>query len=417
MKVWLIREGEALPVMENVRLMRMGMLAQYLSEQGHQVTWWASTYIHGKKEYYCEEYRELKVNDHLELILLHSPISYKKNVSVSRLCYNARLSREFVSHSKKEEVPDIILCSWPTPDFAREAVRYGKRHHVPVILDARDCWPDIFYRPFPKQVQWFVKLCLLPMKYSAYRTFKQADGITGMSQESLRWGCHYAGREPGRNDKCIYIGNYRIDRTPEKYATAVQQWAQLGVTTETWNICFISTMGRHLDLETLILAVKELVQQGLKIKLIIGGDGDMKAYYQHVADDTEYIIFAGWLDGNQMNSLMQLSKCGAYSLRNTEDFIDTFSNKAIQYLAAGLPVLNSLKGFARTFLYENQMGLTYMEGDVKDCAEKIRSLYFDEILRSQMSQNAVEKFEDMFEASKVNKEFEEYLLSFVKECY
>ena len=118
-----------------------------------------------------------------------------------------------------------------------------------------------------------------------------------------------------------------------------------------------------------------------------------------------------------MNSLMQLSKCGAYSLRNTEDFIDTFSNKAIQYLAAGLPVLNSLKGFARTFLYENQMGLTYMEGDVKDCAEKIRSLYFDEILRSQMSQNAVEKFEDMFEASKVNKEFEEYLLSFVKECY
>ena len=41
LNIWLIKEGEALPVDDKPRLMRTGSLAKYLSEQGHIVTWWS----------------------------------------------------------------------------------------------------------------------------------------------------------------------------------------------------------------------------------------------------------------------------------------------------------------------------------------------------------------------------------------
>ena len=39
--------------------------------------------------------------------------------------------------------PDLILCSYPTIELSVEAVRYGRTHGIPVVLDVRDLWPDI----------------------------------------------------------------------------------------------------------------------------------------------------------------------------------------------------------------------------------------------------------------------------------
>ena len=63
LKVWLIKESEALPLGTG-RLMRTGSLAEYLSRKGHDVTWWASTFIHKEKRYFCDGYREIDVDEH-----------------------------------------------------------------------------------------------------------------------------------------------------------------------------------------------------------------------------------------------------------------------------------------------------------------------------------------------------------------
>ena len=39
MKIWLIGEGEGLPIQKNAHLMRMGTIAAYLSDRNHEVTW------------------------------------------------------------------------------------------------------------------------------------------------------------------------------------------------------------------------------------------------------------------------------------------------------------------------------------------------------------------------------------------
>ena len=50
MKVWLVKLGEPLPVDGNRRLHRYGILAEMLSQKGHEVTWWTSTFDHWDKK-------------------------------------------------------------------------------------------------------------------------------------------------------------------------------------------------------------------------------------------------------------------------------------------------------------------------------------------------------------------------------
>ena len=133
-----------------------------------------------------------------------------------------------------------------------------------------------------------------------------------------------------------------------------------------------------------------------------------------LAAESSNIIFAGWLDNLQMNSLMKMSKLGIYCMRNRDDFIDTFSNKAIQYLSAGIPVLNALQGFAKRYLYETKAGLTYRENDVDDCVEKIEKLYLNEDLRKNMGLNAKKEFDIKYESGIVNKQYEEYIFHIVE---
>ena len=126
LKIWIIRASEALPI-ESGKLMRAGLLADYLAKQGHDVVWWTTTFIHGEKRYRFDEQKVIDVNEHEKLILLHSPYAYKKNISLARIRYYRRLAKEFQKNCEQYDVPDIIVSSYPTVEFAEVAERYGKK--------------------------------------------------------------------------------------------------------------------------------------------------------------------------------------------------------------------------------------------------------------------------------------------------
>ena len=55
LRIWLLREGEPLPGDQRPRLMRTGLLAEWLAGKGHEVTWWCSTFNHQSKTYRSDE--------------------------------------------------------------------------------------------------------------------------------------------------------------------------------------------------------------------------------------------------------------------------------------------------------------------------------------------------------------------------
>lgn len=415
LRIWLIKEGEsALPIGEEpVKLMRTGALAQYLAEEGHQVTWWSSGFIHGTKQYLFHEYRELQIGERERLILLHSPIFYKKNVSLQRVLYHEILAKQFFRKAKAEEKPDVIVCCYPTMPFAKAAIRYGKVHHIPVILDVRDMWPDIFERVFPEALRPMSRLFLWPLRRSARKIFQAADALVGVVPIALDWALAYAGRKKSNRDSVIYIGCNRAVLSPEQMERELQFWSELGVTKETWNLCFISTLSDKSvgsDLETVIAAVNEIYQQNPDVRLIVGGTGDAYERLCKLTENMPAIVMAGWLNQSQMVSLMSISKCGVYCMRNEAGFKNAFGNKASQYLSAGLPILTSLTGFPKKCLEQNHCGIVYREGDIEDCAKKILHLYSCAQERREMASSAMRLFQEEFEFSIVNRKFEKCII-------
>ncbi|MDE7434578.1 MAG: glycosyltransferase family 4 protein [Lachnospiraceae bacterium] len=408
MKIWILKEGEPLPCDENPRLMRVGILAEYLARRGHQVVWWSTTFIHGAKTYRCQEQRELDIRENETLILLHSRVAYKKNTSLNRIRYNRILAQEFARNCEKYERPDLILCSYPTVEFAEKAISYGRKNHVPVILDVRDYWPDIFTRVFPAKLDWLVKIGILPMALQAKHAFRRANAITGVVPSALRWGLEKAGREQNLFDRTIYIG-YKPDiwQDEEERRAVLMRWQNCGITPDTWNICFFGTMSSSsLDIDTCIEAVTELSNQYPDIRLVLCGDGDALKRYKKIANGNKCIVFPGWVGKTQIQSILEISKAGIYPYRNLWDFKNSYSNKIIGYMAEGLPVLSSLEGFSEQYIEKYDIGINYKEGDVSSCREAIETLYCDEKDRQNKGHNSYQRFKTDFDAEVVNRQFE-----------
>lgn len=410
LKVWLIKEGESLPLNKKDRLMRMGLLAEYLDARGHEVTWFSSTYDHGRKAYRSRRQAEVPIFTHARLVLLHSDRAYKKNVSLDRIRYCRKLAGEWKKTVRHMEKPDLILCAYPTMSFADAAVKYGKKRNVPVIVDIRDLWPDIFKRGIPKPFQGLSGVFLFPLEQMARRIMRQASGLTAMTPASLRWGIQKRGNGITDFDRKIFIGYKKQALSDEERKKEQAAWQKKGITENTWNICFIGTMSQSsIDLHTAIEAFQKLQSHYPQMRLVLCGKGDALEEYREKAKDIPGVVFPGWVNNSQMTSLMELSKVGLYPMRNIKDFQDTISNKMIGYMSEGLPVLSSLEGYSKQYITKYNIGLIYREQDVQSLVKAIEALYKNEADREKMGQNAFGRYVKDFDSTIVNQQFEEHI--------
>ncbi len=405
MNVWIVCEGEGLPIKKRERLWRMGQLADSLADNGHDVLWWTSSFDHGSKSYLVRKTEEIDVKKHEKLILLHSSIAYKKNVSISRIVYHDILAWKFGKLNENYPVPDIIICSWATQQFAKKCVMYGKKHHVPVILDIRDAWPDYFLRVFPAWAKMLGRIILYPMHRDAARTLSKADVIIGVNPAELEWGLSLAKRKASESDRVVFISSNKINKEKPLEPKMVQWWQDRDVTTETWNLCLIGTLSKQGDYDTLIAAGKKIARDNPDFRLIIAGDGDERSRLEELAKDCSQIVFPGWLDKEKMESLLLLSDCGAYSYKNSDLFKDSVSNKVVQYFSAGLPVISSLEGFSKELIVQYETGILYKEGNSDSCASAIKSLIENEEQRKRMCKNSELLFDEFFESGRVFHQF------------
>jgi len=408
--IWLIKEGEPLPCDDNPRLMRTGLLAEYLAEKGHNVVWWASTYSHGQKMYRYNKETKLSYMKNYIQILLHSTYGYKKNISLKRLLYSNQLAKNLKKSAANLEKPDIIICSYPTISFAKAAVELGKQYDIPVILDIRDLWPDIFVRGFPKAIRFIAPVLLMPIQLTAKKTIMSSNGLVGIIPSHLDWALNKANRPINKNDAVIYIGYKQENYSSTEINEELCKWQQLGIDNETWNICFFGTMsGLTMDLETVIMGFNLLVKKYPEMRLVLCGKGDSLDSYKLLAKGTPQIVFPGWVNKKQIISLMNISKLGLYPFHNLPDFRNSLTNKMVEYMSGKLPVLSSLVGFSKNYIENNNIGLIYDEKNENSFASTVEHLYRNEDDRLEKGKNAFNCYSKDFEYSVINTKYENYI--------
>jgi glycosyltransferase involved in cell wall biosynthesis len=411
-RVWLITVGEPLPTDgTGDRLHRTGQLASKLVCEGHEVVWWTSTFDHQRKKLRFRTDTCVDVKAHYRIRLLHSPITYGRNVSLERIANHSILASRFSRLADREPKPDIILCSLPTLELCQAAADYGHANGVPVVVDTRDMWPDIFLESVPGLVHPLARLALAPLRTMAHRACSRATAIYGITSHFVEWGLAYAGRERTVLDRDFPLAYPEPSFSEAELQSAIGRWGAMGVTKDKFVVCFLGTFGakQFLDMETVIGAARVLSGRDREILFVLCGTGVGLDYCRSRAADCSNVLFPGWVEAADMWALMRLASVGLAPYQSSPSFVVSIPNKAIEYLCGGLPVISSLKGTLAGLLSEHACGVTYENGDAHGLAKLLGDLHDSPSRLADMSRNARALHESRFRAETVYQDMVDHL--------
>lgn len=384
----------------DIRLYRTGLLYNALSESGDDVVWWTSSFNHTSKELRKDTNRII-TNKGSSVFLLKA-LKYKTNISLKRAFSQAYTAIDFKNSIKKFPVPDIIIGSFPTIELCREAVKFSKKNNIPVIIDVRDLWPDIFLNHVPRYLKFIFKLMLTKMYKDTAYVFKNATCITAVSKAYLDWGLKKANRSIREND-LVFPHGYPINDLNNYTVNIAESYMQkLGFQNKKPTILFIGTFGETYDLKTVIRAIKAYPDKFKSIQFVFCGNGPKYNNWRKEAAGLECVIFTGWIDSSLINYLLNKSSVGLAAYKTEAP--QGLPNKIFEYMSTGLPILSSLQGETDEFLRLHNIGITYKADNLVSFVEQIDRILNLETQKT-MRQNSNELFKKKFTSSVVYSEY------------
>lgn len=386
MKIWIVNPFDPLPG-EVLKPGRYVFLARVLSRRGHKVTWWTSNFSHGTKSFRAPS----RGKPNLEIIQLPTP-KYKKNVSLGRIWNHYLYGRRFKLKALKwGEIPDIIISSCPPLYSAKVSLKLAKRWRVKCIIDIQDLWPEVFEIFLPPVVG---KLILYPLKKFADSIYSSADGLMAVGKTFLKRGLSVSKGE--KMSLVLYLGtDLRLfDGLKSKDIPGTQKRGG-----EFW-VTYIGTIGKSYDLQTVVECAGFLKDSHPEIKFFILGEGPELKKLKEMAKRKKLTncIFTGLLPPEDMVRLLQSSDVGLNAIpRKGQQY---FPNKVFDYMACGLPIINSVEGELKDLIESEALGRHYIAEDATSLKEAILELYHASDKRKIMGENARRIVEERFDRNK-----------------
>ena len=388
---------------------RCNMLGNALIERGHEITWWSSTFHHFQKQYRCHHHDVRAAKPGLVVKLVHAKPGYRRNSSPYRLLNQRSVARRFQSLAQASDRPDLILACLPTLELCAAALKYGQRRGIPVIVDVRDVWPDLYLRIFPPVLWGLARLLLSSEFRRSAQVLREASVLTAVSESYLRWGLDRAGRPATPNDRVFHIGYTAAEITGAVSAAQTREFAtRYGIAQTGTVVTFAGVFGSSYDLETIVECARLFQTRGrTDIQFVLAGGGDKTASLQRQAHGLGNLVFTGWLDQASLRILLKLSSIGlcAYSLNATQ----SLPNKPFEYMAAGLPQISSLRGELESLLHEHQIGLQYEAGSAESLFSRVSALADDPQTGDRMAARAKQVFDRHFDSNVIYPGFAAHL--------
>lgn len=409
MKIWLVMSGEPLPIYGD-RPHRVGILSDMLTQKGHDVTWWTTTFDHQDKAYLHKCNTIVNIQKNFNFSFLHSSVTYKKNVSFRRMLNHFQVSKQFINVAEATEKPDVIFCAYPTIDLAYEATKFAQKYGVPVVVDVRDLWPDIFVEPFPSILQPLGKRILLSYFNKARYVFSNCSAVTAVSQKYLEWTRGYTEQPLNELDQVFPLG-YKKPTQGYDLSASRERMEKLGVSSSKLIIWFVGTFGQTYELSVVIEAAKKLEYVD-DIQFVFTGDGEKSNEWRALAKTSRNIVFTGWVGKEDIAYLSTVATIGLMAYRKGAP--QGLPNKIFEYLASGLPILSSLETETMDLLREHNVGLSYDANSSDDLYKKLTTLIKEKERLETMSSNAQALFDEYYSSDIIYSRLINYLELIVK---
>ena len=402
MKIWLIEISDFLPKIDgDNRLYRAGMLAKALVEAGHEVLWWSSTFNHQLRKQRFDVSTTIDIEKNYRLRLLYGP-GYDRSISFGRWRHNRAVAKEFareISAKSIDELPDLIYACLPTLEMSEQAVLFGNRHGIPVIVDIRDRWPDIYLSPLPRVLHPIVRIILKTEFTRAHRIFSKATAITGVSAKNLKWGLGLARRKAGVRDKWFPLG-FPSFKNANQDVNAIQSLYKFGIKKHCFVITFVGTFSPTCNFETVIDVAHILFKNNdTRVQFVLVGNGAQASFLKRKSKGLDNVLLTGWCEKPQVEEILLNSSVGLTPY--TGGAPQTLPNKPFEYMAANLPILSSLEGELKTIIEQEKIGLQYKASNPIDLKDKIMWFLSHPEETETMGQRAKALFEEKYNADVV----------------
>ena len=411
MKIWIITIGE--PIINNkynLRLHRSGLISDFLSKSlSCEVIFWTSAFNHFKKDFEYDSDKVVQINSNLTQICLHGG-GYKKNISFSRFLDHNVIAKKFRKYSKEFSKPDLIISSFPTLKLCEEALKYSKAHKVPIVIDYRDMWPEVFVELFPKRLEFIGKFLFYPLFRKTSKLFSNASALVSITDNLLDIILRKANNFNKKNYVLPLLYN-KVKFNNKHVIKSIGDWKNRINSKNSLRICFVGTFGNQFDLITVIDGFRILKNKSINnVELYLCGSGDNLELLKNYSKDIENIFFPGYLNQYEILGLMYHCEIGLCPYKLNDNFINSVPGKAIEYMYGGLDIITNLgEGKLGKFLKNNKFGNFYTDNIPETFADSI-IYYLKQNSDIEQKKSKIKKvFAENFDYVKLVPEFYNFL--------
>lgn len=291
---------------------------------------------------------------------------YQKNISFSRVLFELHFSRNLRKLWNNVDKPDLIITPGTGMITAfRPVWPYIRDKDVKAVFDLMDVHPINSYMKER-----------YPFLYPAFRIFdwvnkkreqgfyKSVVGVTALGRKQLEIAKQRTGNRaiPSRLIyNSIYVNEFRkmmnngcSIELPEKKS----DWI--------WCI-YAGSLNPSYDIPTVIECARKCEEENRRVLFIIVGGGEYAEMCKKNISD--HLLYLGFQDSKVLPPLYARCDIGlcTYADFSTVDMPDKFYD----YSAAGLAIVNSLKGESKDYVEGRGLGVQYKAGDSEDLYEKI----------------------------------------------
>lgn len=375
-------------------------LADWLSENGHDVEIVTSTFEHSTKKQKMMDVSVLKETPY-KYTMLHEP-KYRKNVSLRRFYSHYVLSKNIEKYLETVEKPDIVYVAIPSNSVGEIAAKYCKKNNISLVVDIQDLWPEAFKLVFKLPV--VSDLFFAPMAMQANKIYTQADKVIAVSETYAKRGLTHC-----KKDACgtvVFLGTELegFDKSAEEHNIEKPE-------NQLW-ITYVGTLGHSYNIEIVIDALKLLpgeITENLVFKVL--GDGPLADRFKKYAWENGVCVdFLGRRDYGEMVAYLKKSDIAVNPI--SKGAAQSIINKHGDYAMAGLPVISTQESPEyRALLEEYGCGINCSVDSPQEVAQAIEKLVRDEALRHEMGANSRKLGEEKFDRKQTYKNIVEIIES------
>lgn len=310
---------------------RIHLLHRYFTSRGDQATVFLSDYQHVAKEYAAE------CPDGYELIHARA---YHRNLSVARLHSHILFSKA-VRERLSQERWDIVWVLVPPNSLVKACAKYRAEHpETRLIYDINDLWPESMPINKGKNLPPFRLWGALRDRY-----LDRADFIVtecGLFRQTLKLS------EKPIPSKVIYLCK-EWDQMPAYQAGTLEHGNAV-------SLCYLGSINNIIDIDA-ITEIIRLLSSERAVTLHIIGDGEHRDEFMDRCRSAgaEVRFHGSFYDAASKQKIFDQCHFGLNVMKSSVCVGMTM--KSLDYLAGGLPILNTIPGDMWELLDRYQVGI------------------------------------------------------------